>query len=284
MSTLRSSSLVALGTFALGMVTGLETASIGREGGPADPSSAVQAASHAPRGAVAELACGEASWPELLSSVLAPPPGTEDSSLAESTPGGGARDASGSTGPTGQSASEQVVEAIIAGMSDFELIDTVTGTELFSPEELDGMRDVRGFAERLAAIALSGVVAASSELPPRADAVTFARSVGADNAPASASEHFYSDAGRIYAVFPTDRYGRDSVLVKWQRLDRPELLVFDRYPIRAEDAYSYVWMNQPDRWDPGSYEVTMYAADETLEPIAVGGYDVADDLALADTE
>ncbi len=171
-------------------------------------------------------------------------------------------------------ASAELIRGLIAGMSELELIDTVSGTALFSEAELEDISDVRGFVERLVSIALSGVVAPPEEIPPQAMQVEFSTSVESDNAPTAAREIFGSDSDRIYAVFPTEQYGLDSVLVKWQRLDEPELLVFDRYPIGAMDRDSYVWLSQPEGWNQGAYEVTIYAAEESLDPIAVGFYEV----------
>ncbi len=171
-------------------------------------------------------------------------------------------------------ASAELIGGFIAGMSELELIDTVSGTALFSESELEEIADVRGFAERLARIALSGVVTPPAEIPARAMQVEFSTSVESDNTPTAPSDAFGSDSDRIYAVFPTDQYGLDTVLVKWQRLDQPELLVFDRYPIGAVDRDSYVWLGQPEGWSEGSYEVTIYAAEESLDPIAVGSYEV----------
>ena len=171
-------------------------------------------------------------------------------------------------------ASAELIGGFIAGLSDLELIDTVSSTALFSEAELEEISDVRGFAERLASIALSGVVTPPAEIPREAMPVEFSTSVEPDNTPTVPSEVFGSDSDRIYAVFPTDQYGSDSVLVKWQRLDQPELLVFDRYPIGAIDRDSYVWLSQPEGWSEGAYEVTIYAAEESLDPIAVGSYQV----------
>ncbi len=171
-------------------------------------------------------------------------------------------------------ASAELIGGFIAGMSELELIDSVSSTALFSEAELEEISDVRGFAERLASIALSGVVTPAAAIPPQAMLVEFSTSVEPDNTPTAPGEVFGSDSDRIYAVFPTDQYGSDSVLVKWQRLDQPELLVFDRYPIGAIDRDSYVWLSQPEGWSEGAYEVTIYAAEESLEPIAVGSYQV----------
>ncbi len=171
-------------------------------------------------------------------------------------------------------ASAELIGAFIAGMSELELIDTVSSTALFSEAELEEITDVHGFAERLASIALSGVVTPPAEIPPQAMLVEFSTSVEPDNTATAPSEVFDSGSDRIYAVFPTDQYGADSVLVKWQRLDQPELLVFDRYPIGAVDRDSYVWLSQPEGWSAGAYEVTIYAAEESLDPIAVGSYEV----------
>ncbi len=169
------------------------------------------------------------------------------------------------------------IGGLIAGMSNGELIDTVASTALFTPEELDDMSDVRGFAERLAEIALAGVVTPQAAPSPAAQQVEFSTTVEADNSATLPSGVFSADADRIYAVFPTDQYVRDSVLAKWQRLDQPELMIFDRYPIHSRERHNFVWMSPPEGWTEGSYEVTIYSTDEMLDPVAVGAYDVVGD-------
>ncbi len=278
---MRTLCLVATIAFLAGLVAGGGLVCVGskpREPGPLSAPFAAPASLEAPAAEAWATREGGVPWAQLIKTAL---PQTRreqsaDGEYASSRGGdGGRRDGDGRA--AWETAGSAVIAGLIAGMSDFELVDTVTGTSLFSAEELDEISDLRGFAERLATIALSGVVTPPADFPAQAEHVEFSRTVGVDNTPGLASEVFYSDAGRIYAVFPTDRYDRDTVLVKWQRMDRPQLLVFDRYDISAEDTYSYVWLNQPGGWSEGSYEVTMYAADESLEPIAAGAYDVADE-------
>jgi hypothetical protein len=89
-----------------------------------------------------------------------------------------------------------------------------------------------------------------------------------------ARDRFDAGDSRIYAFFPTDRYERDTVMIKWLRGDRNQILAFERYPIRPGDAHGYVWLRPRGGWEPGQYQVNVYAADEEVTLLAHGRYRV----------
>ena len=99
--------------------------------------------------------------------------------------------------------------------------------------------------------------------------VEFSRTLGPYDAAGS-----FSGDGRIYATFPMEGYRGDEVFVKWYRSDDPEILLFDRYLIQREADYNYVWLDNETGWREGEYRVEFYSADEAMEKIAVGRYDI----------
>ncbi len=64
----------------------------------------------------------------------------------------------------------------------------------------------------------------------------------------------------------------NTVMVKWYRRDRPEILLFQRYPVVPGDANGYVWSDGNGGWDTGQYEVNIYTGDEAMTLLASGYY------------
>jgi hypothetical protein len=54
------------------------------------------------------------------------------------------------------------------------------------------------------------------------------------------------------------------------------VFVLQRYRVSAGDRYSFVWLKRPQGWDPGNYEVEVYAANDELTPLAWGRYSVVE--------
>ena len=88
------------------------------------------------------------------------------------------------------------------------------------------------------------------------------------------SDRFGVEDSRIFAFFPTDHYERDAVMIKWHRSDRPQILLFERYPIKQSDGNSHVSLRPKGGWEPGQYQVNVYAADEAVTLLAQGRYSV----------
>ena len=167
-----------------------------------------------------------------------------------------------------------VVAYIINEMSDRELTAVVTSITGFTEEELEQVPDKRAFVKRLTEVAMAGVL---TDPPPREmtlEEIAFSSLVNPDNSATLPQETFHSDAERIYAVFATDEYAQEEVLVKWFKTDQPSVLLFERFPVVSADEYSYVWLESPDGWDAGEYQVSIHAADAQLKPLAVGSYAV----------
>ena len=170
----------------------------------------------------------------------------------------------------------QIVAGAISTMSDRELHSIVASLAHLSPEVLDEMTDMRAFAVRLAEVAMEDIVEPGREMSD-ADRVVFTtrppRPTTVD--PESVAwDRFDADDSQIYAFFPTDDYEQDAVMIKWLRSDRPQILLFERYPIDPDDTHGYVWLRPKDGWEPGQYQVAVYAADEEVTLLAQGRYSV----------
>jgi hypothetical protein len=167
----------------------------------------------------------------------------------------------------------RIVDDAISTMSDRELHTVVGSLAHLSPEELDEVSDMRAFAARLAEVAMQDTVVPGREMSA-ADRVVFDTRKTTRNSGTLARDRFDAGDSRIYAFFPTDHYERDTVMIKWLRGDRNQILAFERYPIRPGDAHGYVWLRPRGGWEPGQYQVDVYAADEEVTLLAHGRYRV----------
>jgi hypothetical protein len=129
------------------------------------------------------------------------------------------------------------------------------------------------FAARLAEVAMEDIVEPAGE-PSGAIRVLFTTKPETRDPQVLARERFTTQEPRIYAVFPTAGYTHDTVMIKWYRTDPPQILLFRRYDIRPGDAYGFVWLQPKQSWEPGSYRVEVYAADEAVTRLARGRYQV----------
>lgn len=168
---------------------------------------------------------------------------------------------------------QQLVRNAIANLGERELRSIVASAAGLNAEELEAIEDMPAFAARLAEVAMEDIVEPAGE-PRDASRVLFTATPETRDPLALARNRFTAQDPRIYAVFPTASYQQGAVMIKWYRNDPPQILLFRRYPIRPGDAYGYVWLQPKQGWEPGSYRVDVYAADEVVTLLARGRYNV----------
>jgi hypothetical protein len=186
---------------------------------------------------------------------------------------------------------ERAIGDIVDKMSDAELRTAIAELTDLAPSDLDQIRDLRDYAQRLAGIAASGVFTKPVQSAPVPN-VLFSQSVDELGAPTEMAGRFEGTPNdRIYALFPTESYTSDKVLVKWYREGNPRpmilellagpprLLTFGRYPIRPGDALSHVWLSRTGRWEVGSYAVEFYDPAEPLVKLAEGRFEISREAA-----
>ena len=107
-----------------------------------------------------------------------------------------------------------------------------------------------------------------------AEHVVFTSSPQTGDLDSTAREQFNPDEPQIYAVFPTEDFEGDTVMIKWYRRDQPKILLLQRYSIVPGEPHGYVWFRPDGGWEPGQYEVNIYSGDEAMRPLAAGHYAV----------
>jgi hypothetical protein len=152
------------------------------------------------------------------------------------------------------------------------ILDVATG---FRSDELANMENVRGFAERLADIAIEGVLEDADEEDSAANApgrVLFATEREHDYPEEVAQTIFSPDDDEIFAIIPMEGQDDGRILLKWIRLEDRKILYFRRRHLAANTRYDTRGLSMPIGWEPGTYQVTVYSGNEALEPIAAGSY------------
>ena len=163
----------------------------------------------------------------------------------------------------------RAVETSISQMSDRDLESVLASTVHLSREEIEDVGDLRAFANRLAEIAMEDTLM-PTDMDAGGDHVVFTTSPQMDDS----RSQFDAGESRIYAVFPTDYFDQEKVMVKWYRRDHPEILLLQRYPIVSGDEYGHVWLEPNRGWEQGQYKVDIYSGDESMTLVATGNYSV----------
>jgi len=161
-------------------------------------------------------------------------------------------------------------------MPEREIESILSSITKLKVEEIQEVGDLRVFANRFAEIAMNGMVTGSEAAPVGVDTVEFGTGASHADGPTGPADGFSPDEPRIYAVFPTSHYDKRWVMVRWWRPDGPEVFLLQRYQVSMTGRYSFVWRKRPQGWDPGSYEVEVYSANDELTPLAWGRYSVVE--------
>jgi hypothetical protein len=166
----------------------------------------------------------------------------------------------------------EVIGVVVDAMTRKELIASVSSFTDISPEKLKNSADPKAFAQRLAQLAMEGLLHTGPE-PTQAASVIFTDGLvpPVDGEVPAGVRKIIGD-GPVLASFPMGSYENDEVFVKWTRVDDPKIMLFNHYPIRPEQDFNYVWLRPKEGWEPGEYQVNFYSADDTMTPLAEGRY------------
>ena len=147
-----------------------------------------------------------------------------------------------------------------------------------SPEDLPPTLSIQEFAAHVAAIATKDILTPGGRgsLPedPTVTDIRFGTSPRQSESTESPSTRFSTYDARIYAVFDTRAYEHSGVLLKWYRIDQPELFILHKYEIDPHAAYNYVWCKGKEGWPPGKYRVEVYSLGQSFRMMSSGQYEV----------
>ena len=137
-------------------------------------------------------------------------------------------------------------------------------------EVLEQMPDQRAFVNRLAEVAMDGIVdEPDADAEPKFGPVDFSRNAGY----ASPQEVFTTSDLVVFAEFDSYHFARTEVLVKWYRESDGRVMLFKQMPVRAHER-NYVWLNDSDGLEPGKYKVEIYEVSQEMPLLSSGRYRV----------
>lgn len=165
----------------------------------------------------------------------------------------------------------EIVGVIIGSMTEEELISSLTSFTDISPEKIKDASEPHAYANRLVELAMEDLIRQPAPEAGEVEQVHFSeRSASEEERQLELTSFTGND--RILARFPMKDYEGSEVFVKWTRVDDPEIMLFNHYPIKPDAAFNYVWLEPKDGWEPGDYQVNFYTADEKMTPLATGRY------------
>jgi len=162
------------------------------------------------------------------------------------------------------------------GASKQELVHSLALMTDFSVAELENMKDVQAFSERVLNMATAGLLATEQNYPDDLPPVNFSAEPAGAGDYMSYTAEFPSGIPRIYANFSTVNHPAKTVIGKWYRSDVAEVYSFQRYPVDAMQAENYVWYQMEGGWQPGTYGLDIISADEDLRVLTRGLFTVVE--------
>ena len=180
------------------------------------------------------------------------------------------------------------VEALIAdavyrhieeqGLGEDALSSLLYEFTQITPEDIPPTLSIQEFTAHVAAIATKDTltVGGRGSLPedPTVTDIRFGTSPRQSESTESPRTRFSTYDTRIYAVFDTRSYEHSGVLLKWYRIDQPELFILQKYEIDPHAAYNYVWYKRKEGWPTGQYRVEVYSLGQSFRMISSGQYEV----------
>ena len=165
-----------------------------------------------------------------------------------------------------------VVGTVIDGMNEDEITLILSSLTSLDREELEGISDLPGYAKRLAQLALNDVSQEPNYFDPDLRPIYFSLSPDPEKAIETQQQRFGTEKSRMHAILPMQGYQYDSVFVKWTRNSDQQVMLFDRYPIRMDEEYNWVYFEPEAGWEKGGYTVSFISDDEDMSLLGTGDY------------
>ena len=175
----------------------------------------------------------------------------------------------------------QKLEAM--NLDDQEILGLIQSFINIDSDDVPSQMPIKDFAAKLVEIAAHGVLTPaqgeSTTNGPTPLPVYFDTSTNQDFSVLDPKETFLSEENKIFAAFDSshltdDNVLVDSVLVKWYRTDQPQVLLMKSFPIRPLSNYNHIWLERPQGWPMGDYQVEIYSFQDDLDVIASGKYNI----------
>jgi hypothetical protein len=175
----------------------------------------------------------------------------------------------------------QKLEAM--NLDDQEMLGLIQSFINIDSDDVPSQIPIKDFAVKLVKIAANGVLT-----PVQSESITndplplpiyFDTSTNPDYSVSDPRETFFPEETKIFASFDSsqltdDNVLVDSVLAKWYRTDQPQILLMKSSPIRPLSNYNHIWLDRPQGWPRGDYQVEIYSFQDDTNLIASGKYNI----------
>lgn len=165
-----------------------------------------------------------------------------------------------------------VVGTVIDGMNEDEITVILSSLTSLDRENLEEVDDLPAYAKRLAELALNDLSSEVDYSDPNLREIYFSLDPDPERAVEEQRERFGAEKSRMHAILPMNGYDRDSVFVKWTRDSDQQVMLFDRYPIRQNEDYNWVYLEPNDGWQKGGYTVSFISDDEEMTLLGTGDF------------
>jgi hypothetical protein len=165
------------------------------------------------------------------------------------------------------------------GLGGDPLVSLLYDFTRITPADIPRTLSIQEFAAHVAGIATEEIWTVTERISSPEDPTVTDIRFGTSPSPSESTEsprtRFSTYDTRIFAVFDTSTYAYPSVLLKWYRIDQPELLIFQKYEIDPHAASNYVWYKKQEGWPNGQYRVEVYSLGEDFRMMSSGQYEVS---------
>lgn len=148
------------------------------------------------------------------------------------------------------------------------IIDKIISLKLVTPQQLSSIDHKRDFINRLASVAMNGVITPEKLETSIHGEVIFRTDLAKFN-----TREFTSKPKTIYALFDTSGYQDKNIFIKWYEKKHGRMSLFKQFPINTEDT-NYVWIQDDKALPTGHFQVEVYRISEAFELLSKGSYQI----------
>ncbi len=163
---------------------------------------------------------------------------------------------------------EQEFLSLLNKIPEDTITDKMLSLELVTLKQLSSMNHKRPFINRLAGVAMNGIITPTKVEDPRFGSIYFKT-----NPSNSATQKFTSQSKAIYAFFDSSAYKDRTVFVKWYESVKGRMSLFKQFPINENDI-NHIWIYNEKGFPKGHYQVEIYRVDGNFELLSRGNYRV----------
>ena len=161
----------------------------------------------------------------------------------------------------------------LKNMDDEQLSQLATQLDILDKNELKMFHNKSHALNRIVDIATSNTSNILPQNMGNVGSLLMSDSPPSDQQVASQNT-FSSSTKTIFAVFPTETYSYDSVLVKWYMVDTGNILLLKTMPITRERLINHVYIQNTKGWNLGKYRVEIYSMNDDITLLTYGDYTV----------